>query len=120
SEFADCSTTNKTFKHAISPFLLGYKDGTLHSRLMRLFLKIKDCDTVSVRGKRSVFVGIGTDKGQQLMKNFVFTPKRADLLPCTYRFGWSTLTCSAQGFRVSQAGFPKEATYMAVVLGVVR
>lgn len=119
-EFANCSTTNKLFKHAIRPFTLGYKDGTLHSRLMRLFLKIKDCDTVSARGERSVVAGMASDQGQQLLKDFAITPKRAHLLPCSYRFDWGTLTFSVSGFKVSEAGFPKEATYMEVLLGVIR
>ena len=60
SEFAGCSQVNKFFKQAIRSFLIGYKDGTLHSRLMQLFLKIKDCDAVSIRGKRAVAIGIAT------------------------------------------------------------
>ena len=39
---------NKFFKQAIRAFLFGYKGGTLHVRLMQLFLKIKDCDAFSV------------------------------------------------------------------------
>lgn len=120
SEFAGCSNINKNFKHSIRPFLIGYKDGTLHSRLMQLFLKIKNCDTVSERGKRTVFLGMTSENGKQLLKDFVFTPKRSVLLPCTYGFDWDTLSFSVTGFRADLAGFPAEATYMELVFGIVR
>ncbi|WP_431136062.1 hypothetical protein [Psychroserpens mesophilus] len=120
SEFARCSKVNKVFKQAIRPFMLGYKDGTLHSRLMQLFLNIKDCDGVSERGKRVVFLGMDSEKGKQLFKDFVFTPKRSNILPCDYDFDWNTLTFSVSGFEVNAVGFPKEADYMELVLGVVR
>ncbi len=120
SEFAGCSQVNKVFKQAIRPFLIGYKDGTLHSRLMQLFLKIKDCDSVSVRGKRAVAIGMATERGKQLLGDFVFTPKRSSLLPCQYGFDWDTLTFHVSGFDVRHAGFPAEATYMELLVGVVR
>ena len=120
SEFASCSQVNKFFKQSIKPFLIGYKDGTLHSRLMQLFLKIKDCDSVSVRGKRKVAVGITTEQGKQLFKDFVLTPKRSSLLNCSYEFDWDTLTFRVSGFSADVAGFSKEATYMEVLVGLIR
>lgn len=120
SEFGKCAQVNKNFKQAIRPFLLGYKDGTLHSRLMQLFLKIKDCDTNSVRGARCVAEGISTSVGVQRFKAFVFTPKRPVLLPCSYGFDWDALLLSATHFDVQTVGFPKEASFMELVFGVVR
>ena len=120
SEFACCSLVNKVFKQALRPFFIGFKDGTLHSRLMQLFLKIKDCDTVSERGKRKVSLGISSDSGKRLFKAFVFTTKRSALLPCNYGFDWDTLTFNVSGFRADLAGFPAEADYLEVLVGVVR
>jgi len=120
SEFAVCSKNNKVFKQAIRPFLLGYKDGTLHSRLMQLFLKIKDCDTISERGQRKVAVGIASERGKQLFKDFMLTPKRSSLLSCRYGFDWDTLTFNVSDFNADMVGFPKDATYMEVLVGVIR
>jgi hypothetical protein len=120
SEFADCSQINKGFKQAIRPFLLGYKDGTLHSRLMQLFLKIKDSDTVSERGLRKVSQGISSDIGRDLLTQFVFTPKRPKLLPCHYDFSWDTLSLSVSGFDANLAWFPLSSDYMEILLGVIR
>ena len=119
SEFAGCSRVNKIFKQSVRLFLAGYTDGTLHNRLIQLFLKLKDLDAVSERGKRCVALGIATAIGQQLLQDFVFTPKRPVLLACAYGFDWETLTFAATGVAVEQLGFPAEATYMELVVGVV-
>lgn len=120
SEFAACSKVNQAFKRAIIPFLIGYKDGSLHSRLMQLFTSLKAMDSISERGKRQVSHGMATAAGQQLFKNFNFTPKRSTLLPCTYGFDWDSLTFTVSGFAAASAGFPEHSDYMEVVLGVVR
>lgn len=119
NEFGMCAAVNKTFKQAIRPFLLGYKDGTLHSRLMQLFLKIKDCDVMSERGKRCVFLGLSDAAGKAIMQSFVFTPKRAMLLSCSYGFDWDGLLFSASGFNINEVVFPLKADYMEVVFGVI-
>ena len=111
---------NKEFKNAIRPFLAGYQDGSLHHRLMALFLSIRDCDVVSERGKREVWQGMTTEHGQRLLEDFVLTPKRSQLLPCTYAFDWNTLQFKVSAFDVSRLRFPDGADYMEVSLGVVR
>lgn len=120
TEFAGCSKVNRAFKTALKPFLSGYRDGTLHTRLMQLFLKIKDADHHSERGKRSVCHGISSPEGKALLKDFVFTPQRPALFPCAYLFDKETLSFSVQGFNVHQAGFPPAASGMQVTVGMVR
>ncbi|MGM5469845.1 hypothetical protein ACS386_06175 [Flavobacteriaceae bacterium LMO-SS05] len=120
SEFANCSVVNKVFKQAIRYFTEGYVDGMLHSRLMQLFLKIKACDLVSVRGQRQVWQGMTTPDGKHLLKTFCFTPKWSFLFPCAYIFDWVSLRVSITGFVVAQAGFPDGASYMEVRLGAIR
>jgi len=120
SEFAECSQVNKAFKMALGPLLSGYRDGSLHSRLMQLFLKIKDCDLLSERGKRTVQQGISVRAGQQLLTAFHFTPKRPNLFGGESGFDWETLTFKVNDFKVSEAQFPEEADYMEVTVGLIR
>lgn len=120
SEFANCSKTNKFFKYSFRTLLVGYKDGTLHSRLMQLFLKIKNLDGVSERGNRQVSLGMQTLEGKRLLRNFNFTPNRVGLFPCPYQYDWHTHTFNVTGFDTQLSGFPKEASYMEVTLAVVR
>lgn len=118
-EFAGCSKVNKVFKDAIRPFLVEYKDGSLHSRLMALFLGVRDCDMLSERGKREVWKGIATAHGKRLLADFVFTPKCSPILPCSYVLDWNTLQFEVNGFDVSRLRFPYGADYMEVGLGVI-
>lgn len=120
SEFAHCSRVNKIFKQALQTLLVDYTDGTLHSRLMRLFLQIKDMDGVSARGARSVWEGIQSTHGPSILQDFVFTPKRPLLLPCSYVFDWSGLSFSTHGFSVDAVDFPKGADFFELQLGLVR
>lgn len=120
AEFARCSQVNKIFKQAMQPFLTDYKDGTLHHRLMQLFLKIKDCDPISDRGKRSVHNGISVRAGQQFLRDFIFTPHRCTILPCPYEFNWDTLTFKVNEFKVEEAQIPDGADYMEISVGLIR
>lgn len=120
TEFAACSKVNRAFKTSVKPFLSGYRDGTLHSRLMQLFLKIKDADLHSERGKRSVHHGISSPEGKSLLKDFVFTPKREVVFGRPYVFDLETLTLRVHGLNVHQAGFPAAASRMQVTVGIVR
>lgn len=119
SEFAHCSKVNKAFKLALQPYLSGYKDGTFHSRLMQLFLSIKDCDTVSERGKRRIHEGIATTTGQQLVKDFVFTPERPHLFPGDCEFERNPPVFKVSNFKVADAQFPKHADCMEISVGLL-
>lgn len=120
SEFAHCSKVNKAFKLALQPYLSRYKDGTFHYRLMQLFLNIKDCDTVSERGRRSVGEGIATTTGQQLVKDFIFTPERPHLFTGDSEFEWNPPQFKVSNFKLTDANWPNEADYMEISVGLLR
>lgn len=119
TEFTACSKVNKEFKKSIAPFLAGHKDGKLHQRLMKLFLTIRDCDHSSERGKRSVFHGMSSAMGKQLLKDFIFTPQRPAILPCRYMFDWESLSLKVQGFSPDAIRFPEEANAMEISAGLI-
>ncbi|MBU8883514.1 hypothetical protein KSK37_10505 [Kaistella sp. DKR-2] len=120
TEFAHCSKVNKAFKLALQPYLSGYKDGTFHSRLMQLFLNIKDCNSVSERGNRKVSKGIATTTGQQLVKAFVFIPERPHLFGGHCEFEWNPPVFKVSDFNIREAQFPKEADCMEISVGLLR
>lgn len=120
SEFGRCSKVNKMFKLALKPYLAGYKDGTFHSRLMQLFLNIKDCDVISERGKRTVSEGIKTTTGQQLFKAFVFTPEQRPLFLCDYEFESNPAVFKVTHNKFADAQFPQGADYMEISVGLFR
>ena len=120
SEMSAASTTNKVFKRTFRQLLVGYKDGTLHYRLQSFFMKVKDLDATSVRGARRVANGIVTPYGKRMLKDFPFTPKRALLLNGELDFDWATHTLSVTRFAISDAGMPRTADLMGLLLLTVR
>lgn len=120
TEFANSSAVNKHFKYALIPLLIGYVDGTLHSRLMGLFMAIKNYDLTSVRGQRKVALGMETAEGKTLMKGFAFTPKHTQLLNGMLAFDWGSYSLTVTNFNLKAVVFPANADYMEVTLGVLR
>ncbi len=117
SEFGDTSSVKKIFKDSLRPFFGNQKDGTLHSRMMSLFMQIKDCDGTSDRGKRRVAIGLQTPQGQQLLKRFDFTPYPLDLRNGIYDAARFTYTVN--NLDPLNLSYKNGATYLELCFGVV-
>ncbi|MGJ8591303.1 MAG: hypothetical protein ACSHXF_02070 [Aquaticitalea sp.] len=120
NEMTAASIVNKAFKQSFWPLLHGYKDGTLHYRLQSLLMRIKDLDTTSIRGERRVAYGMETAYGLRLLKDFDFTPKRSVLLNGKLDFDWSQHRLTVSQFDIAEAGIPKSADVMGLLLRTVR
>ena len=72
AEFKECAASGKLLRIALGPLLLAAKDHRLVWRVTQLMSRIKNCDTVSERGQRTVATGLGTSEGSSLLKNFDF------------------------------------------------
>ncbi len=117
SEFGHCSRVKKVFKDCLFPFFGMQKDQDLHARMMQLFLKIKDCDITSERGKRHVSVGLRQTEGQKLLTGFAFTPFHLDVLQGVYDA--ATFTYTVSNFNHKQLLYPNGATHFEICLGVM-
>lgn len=71
-EFSNCAKSGRRLRNALGPLLFWAKDSRLTSRLLQTLWKIKSLDTISVRGKRTVAVGIGGVAGKMLLTGFEF------------------------------------------------
>ncbi len=121
SEFGRCSKTKKVFRIALAPFLCVRKDGELHGRMMQLFTKLKDLDSVNSRGERRVGRGMETPKGKQLVRDFAFTPSCSitEVLACSLSYDLDFRTLSVTDFDIKNVGFPAGATHIALTLGLL-
>lgn len=72
NEFGNCGNQGKMLRQALGSFVVRAKDSQLHSRLLSVLLQIKNCDSLSPRGNRTVAIGINTSEGKQLLKGFNF------------------------------------------------
>lgn len=65
-------------RDSVGPMLAKAKDPKLSSRMLKLMSEIKNFDSTSVRGHRSVHLGLATAEGKQLLKGLNFN-NRANL-----------------------------------------
>ncbi|MEH6763730.1 MAG: hypothetical protein V7655_04450 [Aequorivita antarctica] len=121
SEFGHCSKVKKAFRVSLAPFLCVRKDGSLHSRMMTLFTKIKSMDRVSRRGNRTVGKGLETPLGLDLIYNFVFTPacNVIDTIGASASYDFGIRSCGITNFDIKNVSFPSGATHMALSLGLL-
>jgi hypothetical protein len=59
-------------RESVGPMLAKAKDPKLSSRMLKLMNEIKNFDSTSVRGQRSVHLGLATTEGKQLLKGLDF------------------------------------------------
>ncbi len=59
-------------RDSVGPMLAKAKDPKLSSRMLKLMSEIKNFDSTSVRGNRSVHLGLATAEGKQLLKGLDF------------------------------------------------
>lgn len=71
-EFAHAAAAGKLLRHAIRPLMKIASDGRVVSRLLKAMAQIKNLDTQSERGLRSVGIGIQSPEGMSILKGFDF------------------------------------------------
>lgn len=72
SEFSIATGAGKTLRLALGSLVFKAKDSKLSSRMMKTMSVIKKYDTVSARGKRQVYNGLGTPDGKMALTGFDF------------------------------------------------
>lgn len=72
SEFGASATAGKLLRDAFRNMIETSADNRVTSRLTQIMTQLKNLDTTSARGERSVDVGIATAEGKALLKNFNF------------------------------------------------
>lgn len=119
-ELALCSKFNKEFKVAMFPFFNELVDGTLHQRLMKLFMKIKNLVETS-KASRTVGRGLSCDMGRKLLSEFKFTagPTTKNIIGPVYDFNIATGMLNAVAFDPTRLKFPKGSTHFFINYGVL-
>ncbi len=87
-----------------------------HNSVVQLFHRIKNLDTVHIRGARRVALGLQTEEGRALMDGFEFDPRHA--VEDYFRVGYTLYPEVGQlvlaGFDSNQVHFPQGATRVEV------
>lgn len=72
AEFAHGAQGGKLLRSIMEPLKTGTWDGRVVARMNRLFKEVKNQDTQSLKGQRSVAIGLQTDAGKKAIKDFRF------------------------------------------------
>ena len=75
SEFGSSATAGKVLRNAVRNLMMNAADNRVTSRLTQVMTVIKNYDTTSVRGERSVALGIADPAALALLKDFDFNDK---------------------------------------------
>jgi hypothetical protein len=75
SEFGSSASAGKLLRDAVRTMVSTASDNRVTSRVTQIMTQIKNLDTTSMRGERTVDVGIGTAEGKALLKDFNFNDK---------------------------------------------
>lgn len=117
AEFGASAGSGKLVRDAFRSMMMNASDGRVTSRLTKVMTDIKNIDTVSIRGKRVVSVGITAAPGKALLKGFNFN-KRAILgsllfKPYTVTAATGVITINAL-VPANDIAFPSGATHISV------
>lgn len=72
SEFGHCSKMGKVIRGCLDFYIKKAGDPLLYQKFAKLMTEIKDLDTVSKRGERTVEFGLHTEEGKKILKDFQF------------------------------------------------
>ena len=75
SEFGSSATAGKVLRNAVRNLMMNASDNRVTSRLTQVMTVIKNYDTTSARGERTVAIGIADPAALALLKDFDFNDK---------------------------------------------
>jgi hypothetical protein len=70
SEFGHCSKIGKTIRKSLEIYSKEAGDPLLYQKFAKVMTMIKDLDTISERGKRTVENGLKTEEGRRFLREF--------------------------------------------------
>ncbi|MCF6130122.1 hypothetical protein L1S35_10580 [Flavobacterium sp. AS60] len=124
SEFTITTGAGKSLRLALGSLVFKAKDTKMVSRLVKTMSDIKKYDTVSARGNRQIYVGLGTPDGKLALQGFDFNANAplSSVLFTTYELDTATGVVTLSEFiPLEQIRFPEGATNVSIqsaVLGI--
>lgn len=117
AEFGSSANSGKVLRDAIRPMLMSASDNRVVSRLTKIMTDIKNADTISVRGQRSVGAGIVNPNAKALLKGFNFNLRAilGAVLFKPYAVNVATGVITIPGLvPINDIAFPSGATHMTL------
>lgn len=122
SEFSIIAGAGKMLRLALGSLVFKAKDSKLSSRMMKTMSVIKNFDTISVRGKRGVAIGLSTAEGKLALTGFDFNINAplSSVLFANYVLDTASGKVTIANFiALEQLRFPQGATNVSFQCGVL-
>ena len=120
AEFGNAAKSGKLFRVHLRPISINACDKRIVPRLNQLMSKIKNMDSISIRGERNVGVGIYTTEGKSLLRGFEFNENSelSNLLFKSYVLNTTTGVISIDNLiPANDIRFPQSATHVSFTGG---
>jgi hypothetical protein len=120
TEFGMAASSGKMLRQAILDLMSDAKDNLVTARLTRVMTQVKNADTTSPRGQRTVAVGILTPNGQQALNGFNFNDraKLSAVLLSDFTLDTTTGEITIVDFTPNQnLAIPEGATHVSLESG---
>ena len=117
AEFGSSASAGKMLRDALRPMLMSAGDNRVTSRLTKIMTQIKNLDSVSVRGGRTVGTAIVNPTAQALLKGFNFNNRAilGAVLFKPYSVDLGTGAITIKGLvPINDIAFPSGATHIAI------
>jgi len=117
SEFGTSAQAGKLLRDAVRILMMSASDGRVTARLTQLMSIIKNLDTTSVRGSRSVGVGIATPAALAQLKDFNFNISAvlSSILYKAYTVDIASGKIDIAGLvPINDIAFPSGATHLSI------
>lgn len=111
-EFKHVVAVGKLVRLALRCYLHPMRIPYGHNRVVQLFHRIQQYDTLNVRGARTVAQGLQSKEGKALLDGFELDPRHlvSHLFPVAYRFFPEAGTVALNAFSGRSVPFPEGAT----------
>lgn len=122
SEFGRCAKISSQLYTALQPWLQTLPFPHLYGSLQAQITNIKNCDTTSPKGERSLAAGLQTEQGRKMLQHFSFNPKRnlRSGMMQHYAVDLSKGQLTLPDFDAGRIYFPKSAMQLAFQLILLR
>ncbi len=117
AEFGSSASAGKLLRDTVRTMMLNAADNRVTSRLTQIMTLIKDYDTTSARGERSVGIGITDPAALQLLKGFDFNNRAiiGAVLYANYVVTQANGDISIAAFTpINDLSFPAGATHVSL------
>lgn len=122
SQFGYCSKVGKALRIALFPFVRKIRTPYLHNHVVSLFQQILKFDSVSLRGAKTLLVGLASDEGIALLRGFEFNKELSfkSVIPVAYTVSLAEGKFVVPVFKMGSISFPAGATHIGLQFMMLR